>query len=247
MPDAMTGPGPALQPAWSADRHCRPWSRRSAGLDVGCGTGISGQLFPASYQVSASTPTQGWPNFARGSGLSVEVATSRNGGRRPYLDAVIAAQAWRSVDPVAGAAKAAACCAPRSADGLWNTFQRLPEPARGLRHCVSSGAAGLAHGQVWSRPAGRRLSGRMPLGRPTRCGRRARRRAGAWRLDWSRPYTRDEWVDVVPTFGGHSLLQRRVQAELLAGSTPPSTPLGGGAHGLATVAATATRAPGASR
>ena len=27
-----------------------------------------------------------------------------------------------------------------------------------------------------------------------------------WRFDWSRPYTRAEWLDVVPTFGGHSLL-----------------------------------------
>jgi hypothetical protein len=48
------------------------------------------------------------------------------------------------------------------------------------------------------------------------------RRAGAfgepeqWRLDWYRPYTRDEWLDQVPTFGGHNHLPSATLAELLA-------------------------------
>ncbi|PZS21297.1 MAG: hypothetical protein DLM60_06905 [Pseudonocardiales bacterium] len=25
-----------------------------------------------------------------------------------------------------------------------------------------------------------------------------------WRFGWDRPYTRDEWLDQLPTFGGHS-------------------------------------------
>jgi len=69
-----------------------------------------------------------------------------------------------------------------------------------------------------------------------------------WRFDWSRPYTTDEWLDVVPTFGGHSLLPADVQAELLSGIGAAVNAVGGlFTMDYATVAATATREPGASR
>ena len=38
-----------------------------------------------------------------------------------------------------------------------------------------------------------------------------------WRFDWDRPYDRDEWLDVVPTFGGHSQFPPATLEELLAG------------------------------
>lgn len=38
-----------------------------------------------------------------------------------------------------------------------------------------------------------------------------------WRFDWDRPYTRDEWLEQVPTFGGHSQFPPTQLAELLAG------------------------------
>ena len=38
-----------------------------------------------------------------------------------------------------------------------------------------------------------------------------------WRFDWDRTYTRDEWLEFVPTSGGHSLLTPAVRDELLAG------------------------------
>jgi hypothetical protein len=49
------------------------------------------------------------------------------------------------------------------------------------------------------------------------------RQAGAsgeseeWRFDWDRPHTRDEWLEVVPTFGGYSQYPPAAQQELLAG------------------------------
>jgi hypothetical protein len=49
------------------------------------------------------------------------------------------------------------------------------------------------------------------------------RQAGAfghsqeWRFDWDRPYTREEWLEVVPTFGGFSQYPPAEQQELLAG------------------------------
>ena len=57
------------------------------------------------------------------------------------------------------------------------------------------------------------------------CGKAADgiRQAGAfgepeqWRFDWDRAYTRDEWLDQVPTLGGHTQLPPAKLAELLAG------------------------------
>jgi hypothetical protein len=38
-----------------------------------------------------------------------------------------------------------------------------------------------------------------------------------WRFDWEQSYTRGEWLDQLPTFGGHSRLPRAELADLLAG------------------------------
>ena len=38
-----------------------------------------------------------------------------------------------------------------------------------------------------------------------------------WRFDWERPYTRDEWLDQMPTFGGWSQIPPAAQRDLLAG------------------------------
>jgi hypothetical protein len=37
------------------------------------------------------------------------------------------------------------------------------------------------------------------------------------RLDWKRPYTTDEWVEQVSTFGGHSNLAPEKLDQLLSG------------------------------
>jgi hypothetical protein len=38
-----------------------------------------------------------------------------------------------------------------------------------------------------------------------------------WRFDWDRRYTRDEWLELVPTIGGHSQIAPAKLQELLAG------------------------------
>jgi hypothetical protein len=38
-----------------------------------------------------------------------------------------------------------------------------------------------------------------------------------WQFDWSRPYTREEWLAVVPTLGAHGEFPPAVLAALLAG------------------------------
>jgi SAM-dependent methyltransferase len=220
-------------------------------LDVGCGTGISGRLFQAAgCQVLGVDPDARMAGLARSGGLDVEVATFEawDAGGRTF-DAVIAAQAWHWVDPVAGAAKAAAVLRPGGRLAVfWNAFQPPADLRAAFGAVYQRALPDSPVGAFWSRPAADAyLAG---------CGKAAdaMRQAGGfgepetWRFDWSRPYTRDEWLDAVPTFGGHSLLPPAVQAELLAG-IGAAVDAAGGAFivDYATVAATAAREPGASR
>jgi SAM-dependent methyltransferase len=189
-------------------------------LDVGCGTGIAARQFQAAgCQVLGVDPDARMAGLARRFGVEAEVAKFEawdSGGRA--FDAVIAGQAWHWVDPVAGAAKAAQVLRPGGRLAVfWNSFR---PPAD----------VGEAFSEV-----GRRVLPDSPLSRGAMPGPDAysalctkaadgMRQAGAfsdaqeWRFDWDRPYTRDEWLDVVPTFGGFSLFPQAKQEELLAGT-----------------------------
>jgi hypothetical protein len=66
-----------------------------------------------------------------------------------------------------------------------------------------------------------------------------------WRFDWERPYTRDEWLDQVPTFGGiGQRMPAAALSELLAAIGAAIDTLLGGSFtmGYATVAVSAARA-----
>jgi SAM-dependent methyltransferase len=177
-------------------------------LDVGCGTGISARLFQAAgCRVLGVDPDARMADLARQRGLEVEVARFEAwdpAGRA--FDAVIAAQAWHWVDPVAGAVKAAqALRAGGRLAVFWNSFR----PPGGL---------GEAFAAVFRRvlPDSPLRLGRLPGpdGYSTLAAKAADgiRQAGAfgdpeeWRFDWERPYTRDEWLDQLPTFGGSTQL-----------------------------------------
>ena len=220
-------------------------------LDVGCGTGISGRLFRAAgCPVLGIDPDARMAELARKSGLDVEVSKFEawDAGGRAF-DAVIAAQSWHWVDPVAGAAKAAAVLRPGGRLAVfWNAFQPPADLRAAFGAVYQRALPDSPVGGFWSRPAvDAYLVG---------CGKAAdaMRQAGGfgepetWRFDWARPYTRDEWLDAVPTFGGHSLLPAQVQEELLAG-IGAAVDAAGGAFTMdyATVAATAVRNPGADR
>jgi hypothetical protein len=67
-----------------------------------------------------------------------------------------------------------------------------------------------------------------------------------WRFDWSRSYTRDEWLEQVPTFGGYSRLPPEKQQEISAGIGASVDAVGGRfTMRYDTVAVTATRTGGA--
>jgi hypothetical protein len=49
-----------------------------------------------------------------------------------------------------------------------------------------------------------------------------------WQFDWDRPYTRDEWLDQLPTFGFHNQLPRATLQEVLTGIGAAIDAVGGG-------------------
>jgi SAM-dependent methyltransferase len=176
-------------------------------VDVGCGTGIATRQFlAAGCTVLGVEPDVRMAEFARRSGIDVEVATFEDwdsAGRR--FDAVIAGTAWHWVDPVAGAAKAARVLRPggRLAPFL-HVFQAPPEVIDALdQACRRAG-----------HPADLQpLKQAMDTFQP-RFGRIADgiRAAGGfsepeqWRFGWERVYSRDEWLDQLPTHGHLNLL-----------------------------------------
>ena len=75
------------------------------------------------------------------------------------------------------------------------------------------------------------------------------RQAGAfgeperWRYEWERRYTRDEWLDQLPTQGGHVRFTPDELAEILTGVGAAIDELGGAfTMSFTTVAVTAARA-----
>jgi SAM-dependent methyltransferase len=217
-------------------------------LDVGCGTGICGRLFQAAgCRVLGVDPDPRMAGLARQGGTETEVAKFEDwdpAGRT--FDTVIAAQSWHWVDPVAGAAKAAAVLRPGGRlAAFWNAF----DPPKDLREAFGEvyrralpdwPAAGF-----WTRPAADAYR--------TGCARVARvlRQSGAfgepeeWLSAWERPYTRDEWLDLVPTTGGFTRQPEATQQELLDGLGAAVDAAGGGfTMSFTTIACTAARLAG---
>jgi SAM-dependent methyltransferase len=217
-------------------------------LDVGPGTGISARQFQAAGgQVLGVEPDTRMADFARRTGVEVEVATFEAwdpAGRD--FDAVVAGQAWHWVDPVAGAAKAAQVLRPGGRLAVfWHVFQSPPEVAEAFaavyQRVLPDSLASLA--TVRAMPA---LDGYSALFTKAADGIR---QAGAfghpeqWRYDWEHSYTRDEWLDLTPTHGIHTQLPPAKLAELLAGFGAAVDAMGGSfTMNYATVAVTAARA-----
>lgn len=213
-------------------------------LDVGCGTGIAARLLRAAgCRVLGVEPDARMAGLARRTGVETEVATIEDwdpAGRA--FDTVVAAQAWHWVDPVAGAAKAARALRPGGRLAVfWNAFR----PPSGL---------GEAMTEVYRRamPDSPMFQNSMPGpdGYSMMCDKASdgMRRTGAfgdpeeWRYPWERQYTRDEWLDQVPTFGLHSQLPPDKQQEILTGIGAAIDAVGGGfTMGYTTVVATALR------
>ncbi len=214
-------------------------------LDIGCGTGISARLFQAAgCRVLGVDPDPRMAQLARQGGTQTEVAKFEDwdpAGRT--FDAVIAAQAWHWVDPVAGVAKAAAVLRPGGRLAVfWNAF----DPPKDLRE---------AFAEVFRRvlpdsPSGGFWAGPAVDAYRAGCARVAAviRQAGLfgepeeWLSHWERPYTRDQWLDLVPTTGGFTRHPEAIQQELLDGLGPAVDAAGGTfTMSYTTITATAAR------
>jgi SAM-dependent methyltransferase len=219
----------------------------SAVLDVGTGTGIvARQFLAAGCTVLGVEPDPRMAEFARGTGVDVEVAGFEDwdaAGRQ--FDAVVAGTAWHWVDPVAGAAKAAQVLRPR---GLLAPFHHVPQSppamtgalADGYRRAVPDSPFDFAG--LFSKPA---LETYQPLFVTIPDGIRA---SGAftepeqWRFEWERTYTRDEWLDYLATSGALTRLPADRQAPILETVGAAVDRLGGSVTvPCTTVAVTAVR------
>ncbi|WP_210716782.1 class I SAM-dependent methyltransferase [Amycolatopsis acididurans] len=200
-------------------------------LSVGCGTGIDARQFQAAgCHVLGVDPDARMAEFARRSGVEVEVAKFEDwtpAGRT--FDAVVAAQAWHWVDPVAGAAKAAEVLRPK---GILAVFAHVYMPP---------GPVGEAMTEVVRRVLPGSPLGAMPARDSTAIYgamfakfadgfRQAEAFAEPeqWRFDWERYYTRDEWLELMPTTGGLTRVPGDKLAEILDAIGAAVDKLGGG-------------------
>ncbi|MQY04670.1 class I SAM-dependent methyltransferase [Actinomadura macrotermitis] len=189
-------------------------------LDVGIGTGIAARQFRAAgCTVLGVEPDERMADFARRTGLEVEVATFEEWDPRGrHFDAIVSGQTWHWVDPVVGAAKAAEALRPGGRLAVfWNAAEVPPDLGEAFaevyrRVVPDSPAARL--------PAPSGAGGYSALGDKAADGMR---QAGAfgdaeqWHFTWEQTYTRDEWLDQLPTTGLHTRLPRDVLDQVLAG------------------------------
>ena len=200
-------------------------------LDVGIGTGIVARQFQAAgCTVLGVDPDARMADFARRSGVEVEVATFEAwdpAGRE--FDAVVAGQAWHWVDPVAGPAKAAQVLRPGGRLAVFgHVFQPPPEVAEAFeavyRRVVPDGPfdyrATRQALDIYQEMFSKAADGIGEAGGfdpPEQ-----------WRFDWEQPYTRDAWLDLLPTQGGLTRVPPDRLAEVLDGVGTAIDAMGGG-------------------
>ncbi|MBV9594376.1 MAG: class I SAM-dependent methyltransferase [Actinobacteria bacterium] len=223
---------------------------RTAGrefLDVGIGTGVSADPFRATgCRVLGVEVDPRMAQFARQRGFEVEIARFEDWdpAGRPF-DTIIAGTTWHWVDPHAGAAKAAAAL---RAYGQIALFWNVARPPIELARAFSTVYQRVLPATPFATPATDPLTTYSPILTNTVDGLRE---AGAfteperWQFDWERDYTREQWLEQVPTFGGHSRFPPAKLDELLAGIAAAIDAAGGSfTMPYATVAITASRRPG---
>jgi SAM-dependent methyltransferase len=214
-------------------------------LDVGTGTGISSRPFlQEGCRVLGVEPDERMAELARRSGLEVKIARFEDWDPvGQAFDVVIAGQSWHWVDPVLGASKAASVLRPGGRIALfWNAMSCPLDFAEAFsavyRQVVpefpffQSGAPGGAgsYAPIFDKAAdGIRQTGAFD-------------EPEQWQFDWARLYTRAEWLETVPTFGGHAHIPPERLAELLTGIGDVIDVRGGSfTMGYAAVVVTATR------
>jgi SAM-dependent methyltransferase len=173
-------------------------------LDVGIGTGIAARQFrDAGCRVLGVEPDPRMAEVARRYGFAVE--ESRFEDWEPHgrmFDAVVAGQTWHWVDPVAGAARAAEVLRPGGRLALfWNTVEPPAELAAAFGEVYRRAAPSLPFNPFAVADPYASVAEKATTGLDTAFGT-----PEVWRYSWEHEYTREDWLDQVPTAGGHGLL-----------------------------------------
>lgn len=187
-------------------------------VDVGCGTGIAARQFQAAGRtVLGVEPDARMADFARQHGTDVEVVTFEDwdpAGR--MFDAVAAGQSWHWVDHVAGARKAADVLRP---GGTLTLFWHVFEPPASVRDAFATAFRAAVPDSPVNVPAGQSAVD-VYQSMMTRAADGMRQAGGfgvpeRWRFDLERSYTREQWLDLLPTTGGLTRLPAGPLAEVL--------------------------------
>ena len=216
-------------------------------LDVGAGTGIVARLFQAAgCDVLGVEADERMARFARNAGTDVEVCAIEAwdpAGRT--FDAVVAGQAWHWVEPGAGAAKAAEVLRPGGRfAAFWNAHQFAPEVASALAAATRRFAPEMPAAGANANLLEAYLGFCEKIAQSLRAADGAFGEPETWRFDWETTYTRDEFLELVPTFGGMTLLAPEKLAGLLAALGAAVDELGGSfVTRYTTLAVTAARLP----
>jgi SAM-dependent methyltransferase len=187
-------------------------------LDVGCGTGIAARQFQAAgCAVLGVEPDARMADFARARGLPVEVATFEAwepAGR--MFDAVVAAQSWHWIDPLAGAVKAAHVLRP---GGRLAIFGHVFEPPIEVAEPFAAAYRRVVPDSPFSNMPARRPLAMYQAGYAKFADKI--RETGQfhdpeqWRFDWEQAYTRDQWLALLPTTGALTQLRPDQLTEIL--------------------------------
>ncbi|WP_305788019.1 class I SAM-dependent methyltransferase [Symbioplanes lichenis] len=214
-------------------------------VDVGCGTGIAARQFQAAgCTVLGVEPDPRMAEVARRRGLVVEMSAFETwdpAGRS--FDAVVAGQTWHWLDAVAGARKAAQVLRPGGRLAVfWNAEVPPPDALRAFGEVYRRMLPGSLVARQWTNDS---LAGYAELGRKAADGME---RSGGFgppeetRDDWERTYSRDEWLDQLPTHGDHSQFPVALVREVQAAVGAVIDRLGGSfTMGYATVGISAVR------
>ncbi|MHA6765419.1 class I SAM-dependent DNA methyltransferase [Streptacidiphilus sp. PAMC 29251] len=216
-------------------------------LDVGCGTGIAARQFQAlGCRVLGVEPDARMADLARQTGVESEAATFEAwdpAGRE--FDAVVAGTAWHWVDPVAGAAKAGQVLRP---GGRLAPFWHVPQLPPGVAKAVADVCERVMPDSPFNfRAALTKSAVDLHQTQFTRSADGIRQAGGfgdpeQWRFDWECSYTRDEWLEQMPTLGASTRLPPDQLAEVLDGVGTAIDRMGGSfTMPYATMAVTATR------